>query len=157
MRRVLRVVFLGLTAATVLTQAARLSADASTPPPARLDAGLAALGLRQTAPLWPDTLAALAPGCADPLVLANVAVSGLGRDTARALLALPAVPRFVYLGYVGARADIAAIAVRWAAASVWHAVDPRHGSIPLSVVLVMLPAGCPALTRLDWSLLSPWR
>ena len=41
-----------------------------------------------------------------------------------------------------------------AAASVWHALDPRRGAVPLDLVLVMLPASCPALARPDWPRLS---
>jgi hypothetical protein len=157
MKRLLRGVFLGLAALTVAAQAQRLAADIPAAEETTLQAGLAALGLRPVTPALPDTLAVAAPGCADPVVLANVHVSGLGRDTARTLLDLPAEPRFVYLGFVGARADTVAIAARWAAASVLHAIAPDRGSVPLDVVLVMLPSACPALARLDWSRLSPWR
>ena len=41
-----------------------------------------------------------------------------------------------------------------AAASVWRALDPRRGAVPLDLVLVMLPASCPALARPDWPRLS---
>ena len=157
MRLLLRGVFLGLAVLTVAAQAARLAADVTAQEQLSFESGFAALGLQRTTPIVPDTLAAFAPGCAEPLVLTNVQVNGFGRATARTVLDLSAVPRFIYLGFVGEQASRVAIAARWAAASVLHAIDPRRGAIPLDAVLVMLPPGCPALTQLDWSRLSPWR
>lgn len=157
MKLLLRSVFVALALLTVAAQAERLAADMPPDATVSLAAELSALGLRPTAPSLPDTLAAVAPGCAEPVVLANVDVDGLGRATAGHLLTLPAEPRFVYLGFVGTHASTVAIAARWAAASVVHALDPRRGAVPLDLVLVMLPSACPALAQLDWSRLSPWR
>ena len=156
MRFLLRGVFIGLAMLVLATQAGRLAADMPADEASGFDAGMATLGLRQTTPMLPGTLAAAAPGCAEPLALARVDFNGLGRDAARALLDLPAAPRFVYLGLVGAEASPASVAARWVAASVLHAVGLRPNAAPRDLVLVMLPSSCPALARMDWSRLSPW-
>lgn len=156
MRLYLRTVFIGLAALALATQAARLAVDLPTAEDDNISAGLAALELRPTAPTLPGTVFAAAPGCAEPVVLTRVRFDGLGRATARALLGRPSSPRFVYLGSVSRHASAAPLIARWAAASVLHVFGLRQGTAPGSLVLVMLPLGCPELSRLDWSRVSPW-
>ena len=161
MTLLLRGVFAALAVLVLAAQVVRSGADAAAGRPADAAAALAAafpaLGLRPAPPPVPGTLAGVAVGCLQPVTLAWVDFNGLGQATASALLTRPGEPRFVYLGFVGARAAPAPIAARWAAASLLHVLGLRAGEVPREVVLVMLPPACPELAGLDWSKLSPWR
>ena len=165
MTLVLRGVFAALAVLVLAAQVARSGAEAVADHPADAAAAFAAtfaatfaaLGLRPVPPPVPGTLAGVAAGCGQPVSLAWVDFNGLGQAAARALLTLPGEPRFVYLGFVGARAAPAPIAARWATASLLHVLGLRAGDVPREVVLVMLPPACPQLAGLDWSRLSPWR
>ncbi len=157
MTLLLRGLFVALAVLVLAAQVARGRADTAADRPADPAAALAALGLSPVPAPLPGTLAATVAGCPQPVTLAWVDFNGLGQAVVRALLTWPGTPRFVYLGFVGARAAPAPIAARWAAASLLHVVGLRPGEVPRAVVLVVLPPACPELAGLDWSRLSPWR
>ena len=155
MKILLRGLLISLAVLALATQAARFAADGPADEP-DLTARLAALALQPAASTRPDTFAATAPGCQEPVVLARVSFDGSGHDAERTLLALPATPRFVYLGFVGEHASTARMLGRWAAATLLHVTGLRRRAVPRDLVLVMLPSACPRLAQLDWSRLSPW-
>ncbi len=152
-----RGLFVALAVLVLAAPVARSGADAAAGSALPLAAAVAALGLRPAAPVVPGTLAAMAAGCGQAVTVAAADFNGLGQETVRAALALPGDRRFVYLGLVAGQARVAAIAARWAAASLLHVLGLRRGDVPRQVVLVMLPPACPGLAALDWSRLSPWR
>lgn len=156
MKVLVRGIFGALAALVLFAQVTRTETDAQARPPPDPAGVLAAFGLRPAASTLPDTLAALAPDCPQPVTLVRVDFNGLGQAAARSVLALPGAPRFVYLGAVGTQADAVSIAARWAAASLLRVLGLRAGEVSREVVLVMLPASCPRLAGLDWSKLSPW-
>lgn len=157
MKPVLRGLFVVLALLVLAAQVARGRAEAGAGSPPPLADALAGLGLHPTAPAVPDTLAATAAGCGQAVTVAEADFNGFGQTAGQTVLALPGTPRFVYLGLVGGKPHVAAIATRWAAASLLHVLGLRREKVPRQLVLVMLPRACPELAGLDWSRLSPWR
>ena len=156
MKSALRALFAGLLVLAIVAQAARLMHRDAPADDADWTAALSHLGAHVATSTGPRTLAVTVPECAEPLTLARIDFDGTGDETARALLATAAMPRYAYLGYVGNRIDPVAIGARWAFASVLEVVGLRHDAAPHEVVVVMVPKLCPQLTGRDWSVLSPW-
>jgi len=86
----------------------------------------------------------------------QVGFDGSNDDLLDEYRATDAVQRYVYLGFVGNRLNLTAIASRWVAASALNVFGLRSGRAPSTVVAVFMPKQCPDLSALDWSLLSPW-
>lgn len=157
MKPALRALFVVLALLVLAAQVARGHAEADAGGPPSLADAMAGMGLHAATPRVSGTLAASAAGCGQAVTVTEVDFDGLGQSAGQAALALPGVPRFVYLGLVGRRPHVAAIMARWAAASLLHDLGLRRAEVPRKLVLVMLPDACPALADLDWSRLSPWQ
>ena len=156
MKPLLRGLFAALLILMLAAQAARISRTAQPDESANLPDGLTRLGSRVQAEPVSERLTAIFPGCPVPVTVARIGLGGATNDALAVLPALDAEPRYAYLGFVGARLDWATVAGRWAAASALAVLGLRHSSVPISVVLVMVPTACPGLVALDWSVLSPW-
>jgi hypothetical protein len=156
LKLLLRGVFAGLLVLTLTAQAARVSQPVQSDQYANLSVGLASLGsLVQTTPSS-ESPRAIFPGCTIPVTLVRIGFDGTNNDALDTLPTPDVVLRYVYLGFVGTRLDLAAIARRWAMASALAVLRLRQASVPVSVVLVIVPKACPSLAGLDWSVLSPW-
>jgi hypothetical protein len=64
-------------------------------------------------------------------------------------------PLFIYLGAVVDRPDHSWMTKRRIFASMLSVVGARADYAPSKMILAVLPQGCPELSKLDWSSLSP--
>lgn len=156
LKQPLRGVFVALLILTFGAQAARISRPTQPDQYVSLSDGLASLGSQvQTTPSSESSRATF-PGCPVPVTHMRVGFDGTNNGSLSRSPTPDVSLRYVYLGFVGSRLDLAAIVGRWGTASALAVLGLRHASVPVSLVLVMVPKACPSLAGLDWSVLSPW-
>jgi hypothetical protein len=154
---VVRGLFAGLLMLNLAAQAARTANDGA------LDAGtgdLTAALLRLDGHVIATTasgaVTAVLSRCSDPITVAQVGFDGSGDGLLDIAAETEAAHRYAYLGFVGDRLDVTAIAGRWMTASALQVFGLRRDKTRAKIVVVLLPKTCPEAADLDWSILSPW-
>jgi hypothetical protein len=154
------VVRLALALLILLSLTSRIQAVLRTAPDlndaASLVAPLTGLGLATPGPDGDGVITAAAPGCALPVQVAMMDLSG-GQDADEPQLLGPAVhPRYVYLGSVSARTDLRAMYALRLKAEIAAMLGLRASGVPpFRLAMVAIPDACPAVAGLDWAVLSP--
>jgi len=152
-----RGLFIALLLSVLIAQANRLTSNNLEPDEeAILVQRFARLGTGATVSTASSVLTATVSGCREPVAITYVDANGAGDEKMQALLANNVVARYVYLGAVSSSIGSAAVVARWAAASALTALGLRLGYVTGKFVVVLLPKACPELTKLNWSVLSPW-
>jgi hypothetical protein len=121
-----------------------------------LTAALRRLDGRVVATTPSGAVTAVLSRCSDPVTIAQIGFDGSGDGLLDRAAQSEATQLYAYLGFVGDRLDVTAIAGRWVTASALQAIGLRRDNTPAKVVLVLLPKTCPEAADLDWSILSPW-
>ncbi len=118
--------------------------------------GAAQLKLRNPVPEGNVITVGIA-GCPSPVRFGLFAIDG-GEDASISdlLAVLPRPqPLYVFLGAVHAQNKRLSIWMDWLRGNAEAMTGLRHVRVPTKMVVAALPASCPQLTALDWSVLSP--
>jgi hypothetical protein len=110
------------------------------------------IGLTAATPARDFPLAFTAAGCAEQILVDVVSLDGRGTEASDA----PGFVRYVFLGSVRVRQDLAVARVRWFVANLLFVAGPRAGRPGMEILTVTIPQACPALAGLDWARLSAW-
>jgi hypothetical protein len=153
MRVMLRGVFILMIAAIPLAHWFRYSGEHGAEPQPRVN--FAALGLSAEQQLPDGTWALTAQGCAQPVFAAAASLVGAELTAARHVLARPGLLKTVFLGQTSDGFSASTMAWRWMQATARHVIGLASGKVPQTAVFLRLPASCPQLNALQWSLLSP--
>ncbi len=157
MKTVLRCGYMALIALSVAIQVTtERRYDADSDPMATVAASLARLDVQADRSTDADVLTGHSPSCDQPIHVVLLAIDGSQDGRLGAIGLADVAVRYVYLGSVEEKRDLADLMSRWLWARARFIVGLSSFNPRSNLVAVLVPRACPGLAKLKWATLSPW-